>query len=62
MTEADFSNKGLQAAGAIVVAAWLSHKDKGALIKLDISNNYIGAEQKGDLLRICVASGIKLAM
>jgi hypothetical protein len=33
-----------------------------ALIKLDISNNYIGAEQKGGLQRICVASGIDLAM
>jgi hypothetical protein len=34
--------------------------NNGALIKLDISNNYIGAEQKGSLQRICVASGIDL--
>jgi hypothetical protein len=34
----------------------------GALIKLDISNTYIGAEQKGSLQRMCVASGIDLAM
>jgi hypothetical protein len=34
----------------------------GALIKLDISNNCIGAEQKGGVQRICVASGIDLAM
>jgi hypothetical protein len=61
MTEADLSNKGLDAAGAMIVAAWISHRDKGALIKLDISNNYIGAEQKGGLQCICMASGIKLA-
>jgi hypothetical protein len=36
-------------------------RNNGALIKLGISNNYIGA-QKGDLQRICVASGIDLAM
>jgi hypothetical protein len=34
----------------------------GALIKLDISNNNTGAEQTGGLKRICVASGIDLAM
>jgi hypothetical protein len=34
----------------------------GALIKLDISNNGIGAEQEGGLQRICVASGIELDM
>jgi hypothetical protein len=36
-------------------------KDNGALIKLDISSNYIGAEQERVLQRICVASGIDLA-
>jgi hypothetical protein len=33
----------------------------GALIKLDISRNDIGAEQEGVLQRICVAGGIELA-
>jgi hypothetical protein len=33
----------------------------GALIKIDISNNYIRAEQERDLQRICVAGGIELA-
>jgi hypothetical protein len=61
MTEIDLSSKGLNAADAIIVAAWISHRNKGALIKLDIRNNYIGAEQEGDLQRICMASGIKLA-
>jgi hypothetical protein len=42
MTEADFGNKGLQAAGAIIVAAWLSHKDKGALTSLNLAANNLG--------------------
>jgi hypothetical protein len=33
----------------------------GALIKLGISNNQIGAEQERGLQRICVAGGIELA-
>jgi hypothetical protein len=33
--------------------------DNGALIKLDISTNNIGAEQEGGLQRICAASGIE---
>jgi hypothetical protein len=36
-------------------------KDMGALTKLDIGNNYIGAKQEVGLQRICVASGIELA-
>jgi hypothetical protein len=35
--------------------------DNGALIKLDIGSNHIGAEQERDLQRICVAGGIELA-
>jgi hypothetical protein len=62
MTTADFSDKGLGSSGAIIVGAWITHKDNGALIRLDISNNAIGAEQKERLERICVASGIDLAM
>jgi Ran GTPase-activating protein (RanGAP) involved in mRNA processing and transport len=34
--------------------------DNRALIKLGISSNAIGAEQEGDLQRICMASGIEL--
>jgi hypothetical protein len=60
LTDADFSGKHLGSPGAIILAAWIS-SDKGALIKLDISNNRIGAAQKQDLQRICMASGIKLA-
>jgi hypothetical protein len=35
--------------------------DNRALIKLDISNNHIRAEQELHLQRICVAGGIELA-
>ena len=31
MAEADLSNKGLKAGGAIIVGAWISHKDDGAM-------------------------------
>jgi hypothetical protein len=61
MTEANFSNKNLGAGGAIIISAWISHKDNGTLIKLDISSNHIGAEQEGGLQHICMASGIELA-
>jgi Leucine-rich repeat (LRR) protein len=44
MSEADLSNKNLGAGGAIIVGAWISHKDDGALVKVDISNNHIRAE------------------
>jgi Leucine-rich repeat (LRR) protein len=39
MTEADLSNKNLGIGGAIIVGAWISHKDNGALTSLNISNN-----------------------
>jgi hypothetical protein len=34
--------------------------DNRALAKLDMSTNYIGAEQEEDLQRICMAGGIEL--
>jgi hypothetical protein len=44
LTEADFSSKNLGPAGAIIISAWISHKDKGAMTKFDISSNKIRAE------------------
>jgi hypothetical protein len=44
-----------------IIAITNSIPDMGALIKLDIRSNRIGAEQEGDLQRICAASGIDLA-
>jgi Ran GTPase-activating protein (RanGAP) involved in mRNA processing and transport len=61
-TELDMSGKQfkrLGAEGAIMLAPEIA--DNGALTKLDISGNDIGAEQEGGLQRICVAGGIELA-
>jgi hypothetical protein len=44
MAEADFTNKGLQAAGAIIVAAWMSHRDMGAMTSLNLASNELGVE------------------
>jgi hypothetical protein len=59
ITELDVSGKNLGIEGALVVTEYLD--GNGALIKLDISNNYIGAEQNQNLQRICVAGSIELA-
>ena len=46
MTKVDLSSKGLGAGGAIIISAWLIHKDNGAMTSLNLSNNklvsYIG--------------------
>jgi Ran GTPase-activating protein (RanGAP) involved in mRNA processing and transport len=59
LTELDVSGKNLGTEGALVIAEYL--EGNGALIKLDISSNAIGAKQEEDLQRICMASGIELA-
>ena len=43
MTNANFSYKALGVGGAVIISAWLTHKDKGALLVFDISANSIGA-------------------
>jgi Ran GTPase-activating protein (RanGAP) involved in mRNA processing and transport len=68
ITELNISNNDLgknaeyddDTSGVIAIADAIP--DMGALIKFDISSNAIGAEQEGDLQRICVASGIELAI
>jgi hypothetical protein len=52
MKEADFSNKNLQAAGAIIVAAWISHKDTGAISSVNLLKNHIPMEQAKTLASI----------
>ena len=43
MTEANFSNKNLGAAGAIIISSWMSNKgDKGALSSLSLAHNQLG--------------------
>jgi hypothetical protein len=49
MTEADLSNKGLGADGAIIIAAWISHKDNGALSLANVMGNCIGKEMLSKL-------------
>jgi hypothetical protein len=44
MTEADFSNKNLAVGGAIIISAWIFHKDKGAMTSLNLSGNGLGAK------------------
>lgn len=41
MTDVDLSNKNLGAGGAILVGAWISHKDHGTIVKFNIGDNHI---------------------
>jgi hypothetical protein len=52
MTEADFSNKNLGIKGAIIISAWITHKDKGALSVANVMGNKIGKEQLSKLQEI----------
>jgi hypothetical protein len=61
MTTADFSDKGLGSSGAIIVGAWITHTDNGALTKLDISNNNIEQGQALQQITACCSTkGIEL--
>jgi hypothetical protein len=44
MMEAGFSNKDLGVGGVIVVSAWLTHKDNGALLVLSLEDNNFFAD------------------
>ena len=44
MTEADFSNKNLGPGGAIIIAAWITHNDRGTLLVLSLKANGLGTE------------------
>jgi hypothetical protein len=62
LTEADFSNKNLGAGGAIIISAWITHKDKGALTKLDISNiNIEQGEALQGITDLCNTKGIAMS-
>jgi hypothetical protein len=41
MREANFRDKNLGGGGAIIISAWLSHRDKGAILSLDMSGNHL---------------------
>jgi hypothetical protein len=55
MTSADFSNKHLGAGGATIVAAWISHKDKEAILSVNLLKNRIPVWQAKELVRIMQA-------
>jgi hypothetical protein len=50
MTVADFSNKNLGVGGAFIISAWLTHKDNGAMKKLNLSLNNISGADAGKAL------------
>jgi hypothetical protein len=50
MTEADFSNKNLGMGGAIIISAWITHKDKGAMTRLVLSNNQLACKAGGETI------------
>jgi hypothetical protein len=52
MTEADLSNKNLGVGGAIIVGAWISYKDNGAILSVNLLKNGIGVDQAKDLVII----------
>jgi hypothetical protein len=57
MAEADFSNKSLGVGGAIIISAWITHKDKGAMTSLNLASNGLRAEGAK-----VVAEAIKVTM
>jgi hypothetical protein len=50
MTELDFSNKNLGVGGAIIISAWITHKDNGALSVLSLKKNGLGTKEAGKVL------------
>ena len=60
MTEADLSNKNLGVGGAVIVSAWISHKDNGALTSLNISANSIPSKDMDPIRKICASKKIDL--
>jgi Ran GTPase-activating protein (RanGAP) involved in mRNA processing and transport len=60
MKKADFSNKNLGDGGAIIVGAWISHKDNGAMAKLDLRNNGLSDEALGQMTEVCRRKGVVL--
>jgi hypothetical protein len=55
MTEADFSNKYLGVGGAIIISAWLTHKDTGAMTSLHVGMNAIPDKQMKEVIIIATS-------
>jgi hypothetical protein len=58
MTEANFSNKNLGVGGAIIIVAWISNKDNGALTLLNLAGNNIGGHEDEEGNYIATPEGI----
>ena len=59
-TEADFSNQGLGAEDAKLIASDI--QDMGSLVSLDISDNNISDEQEAKIKQICAGKSIKFTL
>jgi hypothetical protein len=60
MTAADLSKMHLGDGGAIIIAAWISHKDKGALSSLNLSENCMASKEAGTALADAVKANSTL--
>ena len=47
MTEANLSSKGLGVGDAILISAWITHKDKGAMTSLNLASNHESSLRSG---------------
>jgi Ran GTPase-activating protein (RanGAP) involved in mRNA processing and transport len=56
MAEANLSDKNLGVGGAIIVGAWISHKDNGAMTSLNISKNKMLTKEAGKALADAIAA------
>jgi hypothetical protein len=52
MTTLDLSNKALGTGGAIIISAWLTHKDNGTISSVNLLKNVIPVEQAQELVQI----------
>jgi hypothetical protein len=61
MTEADFSNKNLGDGGAIIISAWMTHKDNGTMTSLHVGKNNIPEKEMREIMAITMSmEGMKI--
>jgi hypothetical protein len=60
MTEANLCNKNLREGGAIIISAWITHKDNGALSLLNLTDNSIGEAGVQKMKGVCGSKNISL--
>jgi hypothetical protein len=54
MTKANFSNKNLGGGGAIIISAWMTHTDNGALTSLHVGRNKIPEKEMREIMAIAM--------